>query len=294
VFRKLVPARVRQNRWLRSLMVPDEVALVHSLLRRSRDLPHVLVDVGAHVGSALRGFCADGWRIWAFEPDAHNRALLIASFGNMPNVSIDARALSDSSRRGVPFYASNESSGISSLHAFHTSHTPHGRVDTLTLEQACRELGIEQIGVLKIDVEGHDLAVLRGVPWHTERLRPMVVICEFEDAKTSRQGHGFVELAEYLRERGYHVLVSEWYPVRRYGLPHHWRTMRRYPCQLADKDAFGNLIGCRDPDHAERLLRRAQRMAPLWQLLSRARERASLLVHSVLRRQVAPPSATKA
>jgi FkbM family methyltransferase len=279
---------------LRSLMVPDEVALVHGLLRRSRDLPHVLVDVGAHVGSALRTFCEDGWQVWAFEPDAHNRAVLIASFGNTPNVSIDARALSDSSRRGVPFYTSSESSGISSLHAFHASHTQHGRVDTLTLEQACRELGIEQIGVLKVDVEGHDLAVLRGVPWNAERLRPAVVICEFEDKKTGALGHGFVELAEYLRERGYRVLVSEWYPVRRYGLPHHWRSMRDYPCQLADERAFGNLIACRDPLHAERLLRRAQRLSTIWRLSSGARERASLAVHSVLRRQLAPPSATKA
>ncbi|HKP62991.1 MAG TPA: FkbM family methyltransferase [Polyangiales bacterium] len=278
MFRKLVPARIRQNRWLRSLMVPDEVALVHGLLRRSRDLPHVLVDVGAHVGSALRPFCEDGWQIWAFEPDARNRAELMASFGNAPNVSIDARALSDTSRRGVPFYGSSESSGISSLHAFHASHTPQGRVDTLTLEQACRELGIEQIGVLKVDVEGHDLAVLRGVPWHTERLRPAVVICEFEERKTRGQGHGFEELAEYLREHGYHMLVSEWYPVRRYGTPHHWRSMHRYPCRLEDAQAYGNLIGCRDEHHAQHLLRRAQQLAPIWRLTSAARERASLVL----------------
>ena len=50
------------------------------------------------------------------------------------------------------------------------------------------------------------------------------------------------ELARFLVERGYRVMVSEWFPIERYGASHTWRRFTPYPCELADPRAWGNLI----------------------------------------------------
>ena len=54
--------------------------------------------------------------------------------------------------------------------------------------------------------------------------------------------HCWSDMADYLIERGYEVLVSEWHPIKRYGGRHTWRLMQRYPCTLAEPNAWGNLI----------------------------------------------------
>lgn len=267
---QVIPDFVRHHAWLRLLLVPDEVGLIHRLFRASRELPHSMIDVGAHTGSTLRPFTADGWRVWAFEPDPLNRTKLTAAFGCADNVTIDARALSDKAELALPFFGSSVSSGISSLHAFHASHVSHTRVDTITLAQVCGEYGIDRVGLLKIDVEGHDLAVLRGADW--QKIRPAIVVCEFEDAKTRVLGHSYRALGDYLLERRYSVLLSEWYPVEEYGRAHRWRGLRRYPCELVDSRAFGNFIACHDPAHARMLERAAWKLALPWRCASALRQ----------------------
>lgn len=208
----------------------------------------MLVDVGAHHGGSLAPFADAGWRVLAFEPDESNRAALVARFGDDANVTIDPRGVSDKAARGVAFYRSELSTGISGLSAFHASHTQSGTIDVTTLAAALAERGISRVDVLKIDTEGHDLFVLRGLPW--EEVAPRVIVCEFEDAKTLPLGYSFDDLARYLTERGYRVVVSEWFPIERYGTTHRWRRFVTYPCELADRTGWGNLIATRtDADH---------------------------------------------
>lgn len=264
---RLLPERVRHASWLRLALLPDELNLVHFVIARDPTIPRVMFDVGAHIGSSLRPFVADGWRVVAFEPDPINRAELIRRHGKRTNLTIDPRALSDRCEDSVPFFGSHVSTGISSLLAFHPSHEARATVTTTTLERVVSELRIDRIGLLKTDVEGYDLIVLRGGAW--DRMLPEIVVCEFEDAKTLQLGYDHRELAEFLVERGYQVLVSEWYPVVRYGAAHRWRRLVRWPCALTDTRAFGNLIACRDPRHAHSLLRIARALGPFWRSVSR-------------------------
>ena len=109
-------------------------------------------------------------------------------------------------------FRSSLSTGISGLSKFHDSHRPADRVDTVSLAEALVEHGIGRVEFLKVDTEGHDLFVLRGIDW--ERCAPSTIMCEFEDLKTRPLGYDYDALARYLTDRGYHVIVSEWYPVR--------------------------------------------------------------------------------
>jgi len=217
-----------------------------------------MVDVGAHVGTSLEPFARDGWRVIAFEPDPENRAALENRVGDWPDVEIDPRAASDKSGERVAFFRSNQSTGISGLHAFDDSHSHAGEVETIRLAEALSARGVDRVDFLKIDTEGHDLLVLQGFDWETDAA-PRVVVCEFEDHKTRPLGYRFDDLARFLESRGYRVLVSEWFPVTAYGARHRWRRFARYPCRLASEKAWGNLIATRDADEFAALVASAER-----------------------------------
>jgi FkbM family methyltransferase len=216
----------------------EELALIHRVLSDG-----VLVDVGAHQGGSLERFAQDGWRVIAVEPDPDNRAILTQRHGHRANVRIDPRAVAEQDGQRLTLYTSDVSTGISTLAPFHPSHRPSIEVETVRLDTLLAHE--PAVTVLKTDLEGWDLIALRTFPW--DRLHPRAVVCEFEDRKTVPLGYTFHDEARFLVEQGYVVLVSEWYPVVEYGRRHRWRSLRRYPLELADATGWGNLIAV-DPD----------------------------------------------
>lgn len=262
----------------------DECALIADLFARTADSrERCMIDVGAHHGSALKPFAERGWSIYAFEPDEENRTVLEERFGSAENVSIDRRAVADQASTAATFYSSEVSTGIRGLRAFHESHFEAASVAVTTLSDVTAAENIQRVDFLKIDVEGYDLAVLKGFPW--ERLQPLVVICEFEDAKTKPLGHDWQNIADYLIEQGYSVFVSEWYPIVRYGIRHDWRSLREYPCELADPAAWGNLLAFRQPPALNDLARAAAAAVSQPESSSRAnqRQRAVRYLQSIVR-----------
>lgn len=224
----------------------DETAAVAKLLETLHGPQHVMLDVGAHFGSSAAYFDRLGWTIHCFEPDPANREKLVARFGVSGNVSIDKRAVSDKRAIGVSFFSSEESTGISGLHAFRDTHRESARVDVTMIADIVAEKGLERIDFLKIDVEGFDFAVLNGVPW--DRLTPDAIECEFEDAKTLPLGHNWRDIAEFLRGKGYTVYISEWHPIIRYGIRHDWRRVIPFDGAEIPADAWGNILAFRkDP-----------------------------------------------
>lgn len=218
-----------------------------------------MIDVGAHHGSAFLPFLNKGWQIFAFEPDQNNRLKLVENIKNNANfykVKLDSRAVSNTSQSGRSFYSSKESTGVSSLSAFLTSHQFQQTVDTITLREALTGTSFNSVDFLKIDTEGHDIFVLQGFPW--DDLKPAVIECEFEDSKTLLHGYTFHDLAQYLVDKGYVVYVSEWHPIIRYGIRHNWCQFTRYPCELAKPNAWGNILAFRDPIEEAEVIKAVQ------------------------------------
>ena len=216
----------------------------------------VMCDVGAHHGYCLIPFAKVGWQVFAFEPDPENRSRLLENTRTYSNVHVDGRAVSDKVEASVPFFTSEESSGISSLSAFLPSHEMALMVSTTTLSDFLLELSLDRLDYLKIDAEGFDLMVLQGVGW--EQTQPRVILCEFEDAKTQQLGYTYETLANYLAGKGYHVLVSEWRPIVRYGEQHSWRGYFTCPHKLNNEKAWGNLIATNDDEVYRQLLKRCK------------------------------------
>ena len=221
----------------------DETEIVYSIIKNSTDKPGIMIDVGAHRGNSCINFLKLGWKIFAFEPDENNRAVLIKRTKPMKNanrINIDQRAVGERCKENVPYFSSEQSSGISGLLPFHPSHSQSGHVNVISLSEYLKDKEINNIDFLKIDTEGNDLFVLKGFPWN--RFFPKIIVCEFEDEKTKHLGYTWKDICKYLLDREYSIYVSEWHPILRYGVRHDWLGLKCYPCELEDPKAWGNLL----------------------------------------------------
>lgn len=136
-------------------------------LFRITDPGDVCADVGANIGyttSLLAARSGPGGRVVSFEPAPDVFALLthnIASWDGAPVATIDARPLAISRDERELMLATPAAhrgdSGGRTLENVETVFDPI-RVRCSTLDRS----GLDRIDVLKIDVEGHEAAVLEG------------------------------------------------------------------------------------------------------------------------------------
>ena len=233
-------------------IVVDETLVLYEYFshREGRANP-TMIDVGAHHGSAFKSFLDDGWSVHAFEPDPNNHEYIAERMLDEPRLTLSHLAVGNESGKRLSFYASEQSTGISSLIPFHEDHKEVTQVSTIRLDDYISDHGIDSVDFLKIDTEGFDLRVLQGFPW--DKINPTVIECEFEDAKTQKIGYDLHEQAQFLLAKGYSVFVSEWHPIVRYGIRHQWRQLNQYPTQNIGSTSWGNFLAFKEPMTLEAL-----------------------------------------
>lgn len=133
-----------------------------------------IVDAGANLGLhsiALAKIAAPGATVFAFEPHPEIYGLVTANTAAHPNVRCVNKALSNSARAfHMPSVIDWENAGGCNLG---TEASPGGyEVQSVPLD----DLGIANVGLMKIDVEGHELACIEGARETILRDRPPLVV----------------------------------------------------------------------------------------------------------------------
>jgi FkbM family methyltransferase len=138
----------------------------------------VIIDGGAHIGVLtvlLASLCPDG-TVYAFEPAPATRAHLNANVtaNNLTNVVVEGAVLYDRDGDVVFDFDSTFPAGshVGSTGPTVTSPT----VTSVRLDTWARERGIDRLDLLKLDVEGSELAVLSGGAETIRRFRPITVV----------------------------------------------------------------------------------------------------------------------
>jgi len=156
------------------------------------------VDVGAHIGSIISDvkFRHPSAQVVAFEAIPAKAEALRRKF---PSVEIHNVALWDSEGE-ASFFVDPQHSGCSSLHRS-GSTIEEIRVVTRRLDSV---LADRRVDVLKIDVEGAELGVLKGATGLLAKERPIVM---FESGPEDRLGFTKQAMFEFFEAQGYQLFA---------------------------------------------------------------------------------------
>jgi len=183
-----------------------EFALLERVVRPGM----TVVDVGANVGcytlvlSSLVG--EKGW-VMAFEPEPENAAMLRRNVeeNGIRNVHIEERAVSDQSGTAT-LALSPRACGEHRL-AAHENDSPTIPVPVTTLDEALEPFA-GRVDVVKMDVQGAEFAVLRGMKKTIEASPTLCLLVEFDPEGLRAFGESptaFVSELEAYGFRLYHV-----------------------------------------------------------------------------------------
>jgi FkbM family methyltransferase len=153
----------------------------------------MLFDVGGHIGEYTEKFLErfPQGRSYVFEPSGSHLALLRQRLGDRPEVRIFPLGLGAEAGQAT-LYKDREISGLASLSQRRLDYLnikmeQTETVSISTVDRIVEETGLTSIELLKIDVEGHELFVLRGAAKAMER--GIIKLVQFEFGGTDLDTH---------------------------------------------------------------------------------------------------------
>ena len=185
-----------------------------NLMRKRVAFARNVFDVGANVGvwTVLMSKFNPSARIHSFEPNNETFKLLETNVkeNSCANVALIKAAASDQEGTvlfEVPTSASifgrivPTDRAIDDDARFHNA--PVSNVLRLRLADYCREAGVAEIDFMKIDVEGHELAALRGLQPLLNERRVKALYVETIEENHTRAGASFSAFVKFINDCGY-------------------------------------------------------------------------------------------
>ena len=196
---------IGQEIFLRGLWEPEVTKFVCPRINPGM----TVIDVGADIGYYTLLFAkrvGEGGRVCAFEPIPKARATLERNVGlnRYENVTIFDYALYDASGTFV-LEGPLEASRINP--AKNRAGEKDLEIQTRVFDDCFAELSIQTIDLVKIDVEGAEINVLKGMKRCLQEFHPNLLV-EVHPAHLSKFEHRAEELLQFLRELRYDI-----YPI---------------------------------------------------------------------------------
>ena len=166
-----------------------------------------LIDIGANIGNHSIFFSEFFKKVYAFEPNPLTYEILnINSNFNVRKKNIITYKLGLSDQQGKTFFRINRlNMGGSCI--IYPKENRLNSTDVIEIQISCadkiEELRNENIGCIKIDIEGHELRILIGAENIIKRNKPIII---FEQSKTEFN-NGSSKAINYLKKMGYSFYI---------------------------------------------------------------------------------------
>jgi len=195
---------------------PEDVAVFRKFIRPNM----TVLDVGANIGqysllaSKLMG---ETGTIFAFAPslDVQPRLYKNSALNHFKNIEVVPCAIAATSG-SMKFYPANEAGnqGVGSLMPAQEYRSDIRSdegvdVDVVSLDDFCEARGIDTVDVLKIDVEGFDLEVLKGAVRLMKRNPDLVIMSEVEPINLEQLGTTAKGFYDFMESQGFHAWYAE-------------------------------------------------------------------------------------
>lgn len=183
----------------------------------------VVVDVGVNIGETAMNFArivGPSGAVLGFEPDPVTflRARTNLSLNSFPNLRLENIALGGEEGVVTLERVALGNSGMNRVTKLPPS-TEAATVKMTTLDHFIRRADLSRIDLVKLDVEGYELEVIKGSQESLARFRPILFI-EVDDRNLRRTGASASALLADLAARGYaltHAVTGK--PVNARELP---------------------------------------------------------------------------
>lgn len=178
------------------------------------------IDVGANIGyySVLASqLVGDGGRVVAIEasPAFHRKLQQQVRINGCENIRAVNGAVSDERRMLTFVLASSANMGANSIVPYDGPAESSFEIEALPLSEILTAAEIDSARVIKIDVEGAEGPVVRGLAPMLDKLRPDAEITvEVTPERMAQLGDSVGELLATMREHGFHVyrLANDYAP----------------------------------------------------------------------------------
>lgn len=184
----------------------------------------ILFDVGANVGKycqVLHRIFGEHSRIFAFEPSASAFEVLGKNTTKLRNIELFRFGFGQKVEE-VTLFSDREASGLASIYKrkldhFNIEMNVKETIQLYTLDKFCQEHKVERIDLLKLDVEGNEINVLKGAENILRQQRIKRIQFEFGgcniDSKTFFQDFYYLLAENY---RIFRILKDGHYEITAY------------------------------------------------------------------------------
>lgn len=169
----------------------------------------VCVDVGANIGiySVFMGKIAYNGEIIAFEPISLNQKILALNLNLNELNNVDLRNCVVADKKGPVSFSVSVDSAYSSILSTSRKQDKHTiSAQASTLDEELKNIK-KPIGLIKIDVEGAELLVLKGASnlFSDLKRRPRGLLVELEKENTVAYGYQPNDVIDYMGQFDYHA-----------------------------------------------------------------------------------------
>ena len=170
----------------------------------------VIFDVGSHTGKTINMYRSTfpNSQIFAFEPTESSYKKLINQFYNDTKINVSLLGLSNK-KENMTFYLS-ESDNLNSFkkpnqRAWGFEKKETAVVETNTLDNICAINNIRNIDILKLDVQGSELDVLKGSHSFLSASKIGLIYVEWQVVPLYKEHSRYYQIGEYLGQYGYEL-----------------------------------------------------------------------------------------